>query len=393
MRKILPTVLILVITFLFETPFAQGQPQWLQYRSAREADRLLGDISTQILPLSPTTKPNGILLPEFKDNEPLFACWTSTMTEKDGFRIALQRSRKNGLYDSMLIDTNDNHSLKDDTEITTYRQDSYQTYFGPVKVIFKGDDGPITYHLNFEFYDRDDKKELRVYSGGWYEGEINIAGQKKYCMLIDYNANGSFNDKSLDPRQCDRIRIGAKNNLEEKFVGKYLQVDQTLCQLEISPDGAYIKSAPAVDVTYGKIRLPELIIQFVVSGENGLFSFAPENAMVKLPVGQYRILSWAKEQKDDNGMLWRLEGTGTGVEGDFIVNPTSETSLVVGESIVAGLTVKKLNNSTYSFNQSLQGQLGETITISRNNILPPPPKVRIHNDDGSYDRTYTLEYG
>jgi len=258
-----------------------------------------------------------------------------------------------------------------------------------VQVVFQGEDGPITYHLNFECYNTSDRRDLRVYAGGWYEGEIQVGSEKIKCTLIDHNANGTFNDKSLDPGQSDRIRIG--NNT--RFVGKYLDNDGNLFEPEIAQDGAFIKVKPAENVVHGAIQLPEKIAEFDASGENGLFTHKLNNGIAQLPEGKYHIERWAVERKDEQGVQWRLVGTNTSHKSNFEVNQSDETSIELGEPIISELTVTKPNNTTYSFNQNLKGRLGETISLTRNGIRPRPPKIHIKNKDDSYDRTYSLEYG
>ena len=75
-------------------------------------------------------------------------------------------------------------------------------------MVFKGEDGPITYHLVFRFYQFDNNAaELLASSGGWYEGMVNFDGVKKHLKLIDGNVNGAFNDMASDPYDSDRVEI------------------------------------------------------------------------------------------------------------------------------------------------------------------------------------------
>jgi hypothetical protein len=117
------------------------------------------------------------------------------MVESGQLWVALDRTAGQGRWDQLYIDSNVNGNLNDEKPIKAYRTDKYYTYFGPIKVVFEGEDGPLTYHLNFRFYESGGRQRLYVTSGGWYEGDITVAGVKKYCMLIDYNGNGTFNDK------------------------------------------------------------------------------------------------------------------------------------------------------------------------------------------------------
>ncbi len=381
------------ISLLVLTSAAPAQDeQWLQYHSEREAQRIIGDMRTSTLQVL-SSKPQGVELPQFKAQQQFFAQWSTPMVKSSQLWIALDRTHEQGQWDRLFIDSNGNGHLNDQTAITAYRTDQYYTYFGPVKVVFEGEDGPVTYHLNFQFYNRNERSRgLYVYSGGWYEGDITVAGAKKHCTLIDQNANGTFNDKSLNAAECDRIRIGKKGSKDSLFVGNYIEIDDVLYRPEIARDGAYIKLSKAEDVKFGNIRLPESITEFSAGGENGLFKLKLENGTGSLPVGRYRINQWAVEQEDEKGKKWKMRGEGASDKGDFEILADKETELSIGEPIVATLEVNK-RDSEYSFNQKLGGRLGERIELTRNGAQPPAPKLHIKNKDGTYDRTFSFEYG
>lgn len=367
------------------------EEQWLRYRSAREARQILGNIGLQQVELG-NDRPAGVELPQFEAESPLFGKLFTPMVESGQIWISLDRSHKDGPYDRLFIDSNGDGHLKDETVVEAYRTEQYRSNFGPVKVVFEVEDGPVTYHLNFEFSNYNNRNRFFATSGGWYEGAITIGGQRKYCLLIDQNANGTFNDKSLNAYECDRIRIGEKDEAKTSFVGNYIVVDAVLYQPEIARDGAYIKLTVAKDVVYGSIWLPEAIGEFAAEGENGLFTLKPEKELARLPVGKYRIHLWKTERKDDKGNTWTLTGQEFGNKGLFEVNESGQTTLDIGEPIISTLTARE-SDSRYSFSQNLRGQLGERIELTRNGSQPRAPKLRIKNKDGSYDRSFSFEYG
>jgi hypothetical protein len=367
------------------------EEQWLRYRSAREARQILGNIGLQQVELS-NDRPVGVELPQFEAERPLFGKLFTPMVESGQIWISLDRSGKDGPYDRLFIDSNGDGHLKDETVVAAYRTEQYRSNFGPVKVVFEIEDGPVTYHLNFEFSNYNNRNRFFATSGGWYEGNITIGRQRKYCLLIDQNANGTFNDKSLNAHECDRIRIGEKDAAKTSFIGNYIVIDAVLYQPEIARDGAYIKLTVAKDVVYGSIRLPEKIGEFAAEGENGLFALKPEKELVRLPVGKYRIHLWKTKHKDDEGNTWVLTGQEFGNKGLFEVNESGQTTLDIGEPIISTLTARE-DDSRYSFGQTLRGQLGERIELTRNGSQPRAPRLHIKNKDGSYDRTFSFEYG
>jgi len=272
--------LIVGISLLVLTSAAPAQDeQWLQYHSERQAWRIVGDMGASN-PKVVSEKPQGVELPDFKCDDPFFARWSSPMAASGGLWMAFDRQNKLGRpYDLLYIDSNGDGNLADESAIASYEVDyrsSRRTTFGPIKLIFKGEDGPVTYHINVEFYNYSGRRNLYVRSAGWYEGTIDVAGAKKHCTLIDQNANGTFNDKSLEADKSDRIRIGEKGSKDSLFVGNYIEIDDVLYRPEIARDGAYIKLSKAEDVKLGNIRLPETITEFSTGGENGLFTLKPE---------------------------------------------------------------------------------------------------------------------
>ena len=376
---------------LASTAGAQDE-QWLQYHSARELGLLGGGMEPQTLDVS-TERPSEVELPQFKVENPFFAKWATPMVKGGHLWVALDRTHKQGPCDLLYIDSNGNGRLDDETAVTAYRTDQQSAYFGPVKVIFEVEDGPVTYHLNFTAYQpRTGGHGLYASSGGWYQGDITLGGQKKHCILFDYNANGTFNDKSANAAESDRIRIGKEGDQATGFVGNYIEVDGALYRPEIARDGACIKLTKAEDVKFGSVRLPETITQFSASGENGLFVRKPEKGIASLPVGQYRIHEWAAEREDDKGTRWALQGGEPAEAGVFDVAEGKEIGLAIGEPVVATLEASG-NKGTHSFRHALQGRDGERIELTRNGAQPQAPKVRIQSADGTYDRTYSFEYG
>ena len=368
------------------------QEQWLQYHSSREVGQMLGEAGSQTIELS-TEQPAGVKLPQFKGNKQLFAKWPTPMVKSGWLWIALDRTHEQGPYDSLYIDSNGNGGLDDETAAAAYRTDQQSAYFGPVKVIFEVEDGPVTYHLNFRSYQYGtDDNTLYISSGGWYEGDITVGAEKKHCVLVDYNTNGAFNNKSANAAECDRIRIGKQGGQDTLFTGNYIKIDETLYQPEIARDGACIKLTKAENVSFGSVRLAESITQFSANGENGLFILKPEKGVALLPVGKYRVYDWAVERQDEKGTNWKLKGNGLSEKNIFDITEDKQAELSIGEPIVATLDASE-REGTHSFRHSMKGRAGERIELTRNGAQPQAPKVNIKSADGTYDRTFSFQYG
>lgn len=391
MRKNLyPQLVIGICLVVFVSLTSAQDEQWLQYHSQREAHRMMPEMR-YTYPDVTTDKPQGVNLPEFKTQEPVFVQWSTPMVEAGGLWIALDRTSEGGKLDLLYIDSNGNGHLDDEDVVKAYQTDRYYTFFGPVKVVFEVEDGPVTYHLNFRFYDRNERsRRLYIYSGGWYEGEIMVAGQKKYCMLIDHNTNGTFNDKSMNSRDCDRIRIGKKGGRDMIWVGDYIEIDDVFYTIEISRDGAFVMLAKAEDLKFGTIRVPETITELTVGGENGMFILEPDEGVGKLLVGKYRVDHWEIDRKDDKGRNWTLRGSSFGFQGDFEITEDSETPLKIGEPVNANVSAR-LNGENYEFSKSLRGSLGEYVRISSSGRdIDNLWKMKAVNKEGTYEKLYPI---
>ena len=389
------TIICLAVCFILcsslGTIYAQSE-QWLQYHSARELNMVGFGSNQKVLELSDKA-PADVSMPKFNGDSQLFTKWITPMVDKGFLWVALDRSNKLGMYDILYIDSNGDGQLADEEPIRQYRMEQTSSFFGPVKVVFKLADGPASYHLNFRFYGYDDTQRLYVSTGGWYQGEISVDGQKTMCVLLDYNANGTFNDKANDAGDSDRIRIGDSANTEDAgYVGNYLEVEGKYYEPEIARDGAFIKLSEAKDIKFGKILLSEEVTEIKAGGLNGQFTVVPENGTCTLPVGKYKINSWTINREDEKGSKWELTGTQTSEKSFFDVNENEETSVKIGEPVVSTIT-SSYREGSYSFSQQIQGQKGERISLMRNGSQPQAPQLNIKNKDGTYDRTYTFSYG
>lgn len=146
------------------------------------------------------------------------------------------------------------------------------------------------------------------------------------------------------------------------------------------------------DAVYGSVSLPETISQLAVEGEKGIVEIKPGKGIGQLPVGEYLSRLWKIERKDDEGNKWVLTGQIFDNQGLFEVNDSNQIKLDIGEPIIATVNARK-SGSIYSFNQIIKGRLDEYIELTRNGVRPRAPKLNIKNKDGSYDRTFSFEYG
>ncbi len=369
--------------------FAEGE-QWLRYNYARDADetgRVMYSLKMSI------DRPAGVELPEFKDPKPMFTVWKSPMAKGGQVHIAFDSDGKPGAYNLLYVDSDCDGNLREETPYKPFRIDTNYGNYGPFKILLDGDDGPVAYHLNFTHQKYNTSEVfLSVMSVCWYEGMITVGAEKKLCVLTDATNNGQFNDTSKEYYAADRIVIGEGPKAETTIVGKFLQLNGKLYRLEVARDGAYIKILSADDAVLGRVKVPPEINELVVTGENGLFKVSPKEGLDGIPQGLYRIHRWVIDRTDEKQNKWRMEGQGVRESGDFEVKKGGTAFLAVGEPVTSKLEVKT-KRGKYAFNHSLTGQMGESITLMKNNQRMPAPKLRITSEDKKFDRSFSFEYG
>ena len=375
--------LILTIVALAGAAFAQSE-QWLEYHTSNDAR------AYHSLPLT-TNPPPGVTLPKL-NAPPYFARWETPMDPSGGRWLCFDRSRKSGPYDRLFFDTAGDGRLDRQAPVKA-RLESYSAYFPATPVVFKGEDGPITYHLLFRFYQYDkNPAQLLVSSAGWYEGLVNFGGTKKRLQLIDGNVNGTFNDLAPNPYDSDRVRVDG-DKTGERFLGRLLEVDDEFFRIEAARDGAFVKVQKAENLVLGPVQVPTNISQFTAYGENGHFVRKPVNGAFTLPTGKYRMVGWKINRQDDKGAAWTLSGYNFPETAGFEVAGGKTAVLDIGEPVQAVLKANEQPNRQLRFDLSFVGHQKESIELLRENQRPRGPKLMLANAAGTLCYTNTFEFG
>jgi len=392
------------------------QEQWLGYRSASAAREYVGSTSGQVL-IARNNPPDGVGLPKFTGEKALFALWkidivklTGPAARDKGLWLALDSSRKAGQYDTLYIDANGNGSLADEKPIRAehvggewqnVKETIFYANFGPVRLALDGGDGTITYHAGFH-YQRDGSGPHKIYVSGncWYEGVVTIAGRKFMCSVIDSNANWRFGERSANKDQCDRYMLqpflagmGPQELADVSSVpmGRYVLVEGKYYTMDVAPDGTAVTFTPA-KVSAGRIMPGQGVSSLKVTGPAGTFDLDVRNGFVEVPEGEYTLEVYKVARKDEKGNNWCANGCADPGAKPIVVRPGSETKLDVGEPFVWSMSASPAGQGLYALSQALRTKRGASVVLICNGQLLPA-KVRITNADGTYDRTFSMEYG
>jgi hypothetical protein len=365
------------------TAFAQSE-QWLEYHTSNDP-RAYHSIQLT------TNPPPGVALPKLNAS-PYFARWKTPMDPAGERWLCFDRTRKSGPYNRLFIDSNGNGRLDDKTPVQA-RLDSNEALFPATPLVFKGEDGPITYHLIVRFYQYENNPaQLLVASGSWYEGVVNFDGAKKRIHLIDGNVNGTFNDIAPDAYDSDRVQVDG-DKVSERFLGRMLERDEKIFNVEVARDGAFVKIQKAEKIALGPVRVPDNISEFIAFGENGYFVRQPTNGEFTLPAGKYRMFHWTINRKDEKGAAWTLSGHNFPDTANFEVTAGNAATLDIGEPVQAMLKANEQTNRQVTFSLNFVGHQKESIEMLRGDQRPAGPKLTLANANGSLCGTATFEFG
>jgi hypothetical protein len=172
-----------------------------------------------------------------------------------------------------------------------------------------------------------------------------------------------------------------------------LEVDGKFYRIEVARDGAFVKVQKAENLTLGQVRVPENISEFTAFGENGHFVRKPAKGQFTLPAGQYRIVHWTINRKDDKGAAWTLSGSSFPNTADFEAAADKTPALEIGEPVQAVLRATQGAKHQIDFSLRFEGRQQESIEMLREGQRPRGPKLMLANASGTVCYTNTFEFG
>ena len=332
------------------------------------------------------------------EGKPLFARWETPLAASGAIRFAFDCSPEDGLPTRLFYDADADGMLADEAPLKPSTEWPGRRTFERVAVRFPGDAGPTVLHLHLEFTNwpepsgGKEEPHCTLATAGYYRGTVYVGGKTFDCTLIDYNANGLFRDASTDDGETDRIRFERGDEVILRRAGRYVQLDGALYGLDVAPDRAFVRITPADDAPMGAVRVPEGTRELLVQGENGLLEVQLAGGVGKVPAGEYALHSYRVTRRDANGAVWEIERPYARSEKTFQVTADEETRLDGIERLFATGHVRRRDDH-YTFSPLMLGSAQEPVALTRNGGRAPLPKLRIRNDEGTYDKAFQFEYG
>ncbi len=356
----------------------------LNYHYGQEAEDILQSRSLYGCDLS--DRPNDVKFPAFTASDPIFANWSVPTAAGGTLWLALDRSASDQPYDRLYVDADGDGDLSDEQPIHSQGKDNNNwDDFGPVKLSFVDEGRSVIYHLDIMF--GSNGRFFIISSACCYEAMVSLEGSEYRVILRDRNNNGSFMDHS------DWISIAPEGEIDYRVVGRYVEVNGALYELEILEHGNRVKLAQAVDVPLGQVQVPETIGEVQFISELGQFDRIVKDGKVTLPQGTHRINRWVMERKDEQGRQWRAVGSGFDEQGQVDITDGGVASLKIGEPFKSSLDVSTRRDGELYFSQDLTGQVAQSISLYVEGERAAAPQLHVCDKTGKRIETLNFEYG
>lgn len=265
-----------------------------------------------------------------------------------------------------------------------------------------------------------------------YKGEIDLNGQKYQFLLGDDNGNGIFGEATSIAKDYKKVYENSRqvypsgDSLYLRKDTNFTWYDQQHCSNKLYLEGKLYDFA--ISMPQGKmiltptaenlcgVQLPMEVERLALYREDGKGSINVYTAKgeLKIPAGNYLVLSYCVFRKDSMGDLWWLQANATVDSSWFTVTPATPVTLAFGEPYSPTVEIPKYalqqfkqNPTSIRLEMLLLGTGGDKIAnishisgdktdiplSERNKSQPKEPTYTISTMDGAIVAQGQFEYG
>ena len=206
-----------------------------------------------------------------------------------------------------------------------------------------------------------------------YSGVFTSANTKYTIRLGDKNGNGRFNDpvKTIDYKMMDRrspiyvdgdvayISDGKTVSYDDmQTMGDLLLVNDTLFEVKIDiPKNKMVLNEVKSGLLPVKLTAKPYRFSLIAEGDGHcLMAYKPMGDAIRLPPGNYRLLTYQMYRKDEQGDLWRLKAGGSNESPVVTVASGNGAVLSFGEPFHPVVTLPPV--------EQMPGDLKERVPLS-----------------------------
>lgn len=307
-------------------------------------------------------------------------------------------------YDVLWLDSNRNNTFEENERFALPRQGRRGDEFITVPVVITTKTGSSTQNFKISAQSQDKNAYVRYSNSGYYLSRVKFGEKSHLVALVDTNANGRFDDKTVVNRDGDRILIDFNDDgkfenyyqreSEVAYVGKYLYVDNVYYGCQVAQDGSSL-TLTQPEIALGTLQVEEPNVALLLSGPDGRYRYVREegNGPFSVPVGNYVVQQATVSRKGDDGVLWSLRSDSA--RGPAVkIEEGKETTVAVGGPLTATIDVVK-NKSVASISLKVKGVDGLAYRVLKNGneYEAPAPELVVKLKDGDMERRYAFSFG
>jgi hypothetical protein len=256
-----------------------------------------------------------------------------------------------------------------------YSRPSTSGQFPPIDLKIKIGGKKVDYRFFFSAYSYFQKDygyvSASLTAGTYYEGEIELDGRRQRAVLVDYNSNGRFNDKTtiseyssgpkgvmrisaqggdvlfLDPKPVTSVQFRDPTALDFRHgVEKLVRFGGRYYDMKVAPAGDELTLEPS-DVGLGSVTNPNANYTAVIySSDSGTMKInGAEGKPVPVPEGEWKLLSYTidltnvKSPEEEKAEKEKAEAKAAGDKGEKKKGPGIFAAMVkaMGETASSGV--------------------------------------------------------
>jgi hypothetical protein len=272
--------------------------------------------------------------------------------------------------------------------------------------------------------------DVSLNPAGCLEGDIELAGENRRVVLIDYNGNGRYDDKAklnpmaeeegllfpepgdmlfIDPQPVQANLFNPLGGDDQFILSDLFLYEDKIYDIAISPSGRKLEIA-STDSPLGIVENPNGPYSLAVWGDHGMLSISADaNGRATIPAGQWRMMYYmlnrAPEQESDevttsmDEMMQSMTvfiGMPKADAPPFVVKENETLQLPFGgpfRPVVAIEEGGSREQGSVELGMTLTGVAGETCQALMISGEQPPPEFTITTPEGEFVASGVFEYG
>lgn len=330
---------------------------FVNYKEFPKEDSTYYPVGAQLLDISMTPPAGDWKLPAFNASQPIYAF--IALGEEKRLIIFDKKDKADVFYGRLYVDANTNNDLTDDPPIDgeSNKEDQFSSARFPAvdtNIRINGRSFPYSFTLEANRFEEPGRsfKESSCFilkTNCVYQGRFELDGNTYTCWLSDANADGRF-DNFVETQDLpdlpggDRLYLADQPSIKQfnkTVLSDHLVLVDKLFRVSVNIAENNMTFMPVTTAT-AKINVPvrsEHLTLHTVDKASVIVMYRPAEE-APIPPGDYRLMDYLINRKDEKGDEWIIEAKGTNDTPTFAVTESEAPALTFGEPYVPTVVAK-----------------------------------------------------